>query len=1290
MSRRSPKVLCGGGGGTLVTPPDVLEDPPPPDPSVPEEHRTTHYYYGHEGKHTPLRLSTDTVGVRLSRRMSIAEAVGVADTSYRLEARVSERAVEEPDARVEWMTYRIAGNDAARTDAIQELRARPEVAAVHGVFKTRSSKQSLLTNRLYVSYPNDVPQDRILAQFERDDLVVESVRRYPGLGLTGYRVRHEPSTATLAEDATLQVANAYHEDPLTEQAAPTFAPLYDTATSATPNDPYWGADDDWSRWGLENDWCPEEGYIQVPSYDPDKWDPIVENLQWNLELMNVPDVWEELYGSNFENLPSLDNAPVAAVLDNGVLMDYYHEEYGHMGTVSPGLFDNDEYEYPYCGDPGPVLPNPHLFSMYGGGHEDLNANLWENPNPGAPFASGMSLGQSNDRYGWDFVGNDPTVYDEGDPIPFPDSHPWENFHAHGTFAAGQIGAAIDNGSGVAGIAHTQIMPVRYRVITDTYHPLGDNSDNLADVYFMGRAEDGVLYAAERGAEVIALMMAVETYCPGFHNAVRVARRLGALIVNPLGNDNKSIDSAPVFPAVLDETITVGGSTNPDVVSALDLLTRDGNGQVVDSPERRANYGWAGASSYGWSLDFVVPVLTAEYDPDPQEWGDIGEFPYEPNNSWIFGFYHRGLFSTWLHAYADNWCPPNAYEAYNHGHGNSAAMPQVAGIASLLLTEDEELSPADIRALLRWTAEDLVYTTDWNGIEGEEATPGRDRYTGYGRLDAKAAYDKLVGKQAETITRAITYQPSGEPVHWTRQQNILRIDQEGDLVIDGAILEYATLDPDPNAYGTDDWTVVNNQNEVVAHLPRYWSGDAPPTLYLAGEAQFLGDGSFDPPTSPAHAWVLDGSTVGYVDNNGNMNVSGRHLIAANPNPVGHYTVGPSGDYDYTGANGIQEAIDDVPERSVILVDEGVYDPIDFQYKEVVVRSMDYNDPAVVANTVINGIGHQNRCVNFYPSVGEEAALIGFTIRGGDADYGAGIFGHGSAENPGARARIMYNHIYWNYASALGGAISGHDGLIEGNFIGHSDPNLGNYNLFGGNIHYCNGIIRQNIVRNNSTSSAGHGAAFLLCHGVIEQNLIWGNEAGGTGGGIRGCQGVIRNNIIHGNHAPSGGGGIILSDAEVIENNTIHGNTVSSGAGGVQSSNAQVFRNNIIWANDGDQILTSATPTYSAIDTETDPGGSNNIGPWHSSQDPLYADDLGFASTSFQGSFRGFLHITSTSPCRFSGDPDTHEDTGNDRDFDNQFAPWVDPSWDETSSEPRDIGADEYPTPMEAYYWYQRWE
>jgi hypothetical protein len=73
-------------------------------------------------------------------------------------------------------------------------------------------------------------------------------------------------------------------------------------------------------------------------------------------------------------------------------------------------------------------------------------------------------------------------------------------------------------------------------------------------------------------------------------------------------------------------------------------------------------------------------------------------------------------------------------------GTSAASPMVAGVCALLKQADPDLTPNDIKNILRHTARDITTGTN---AHGEKAVPGPDLATGFGLVDAERAIETLL-------------------------------------------------------------------------------------------------------------------------------------------------------------------------------------------------------------------------------------------------------------------------------------------------------------------------------------------------------------------------------------------------------------------------------------------------------------------------------------------------------------------------------------------------------------------
>lgn len=132
---------------------------------------------------------------------------------------------------------------------------------------------------------------------------------------------------------------------------------------------------------------------------------------------------------------------------------------------------------------------------------------------------------------------------------------------HGTHIAGIIAALVGNDIGVAGLARgAQILPVR------VLDPAGFGSSS--DV------AQGVIFAADNGADVINLSLGSSEESSVLDFAVAYATRRGALVVAAAGN--VGAHGGPMHPAVDPWTVAVGAADRDDQV-----VSFSGQGPWVD-------------------------------------------------------------------------------------------------------------------------------------------------------------------------------------------------------------------------------------------------------------------------------------------------------------------------------------------------------------------------------------------------------------------------------------------------------------------------------------------------------------------------------------------------------------------------------------------------------------------------------------------------------------------------------------------------------------------------------------
>ena len=176
------------------------------------------------------------------------------------------------------------------------------------------------------------------------------------------------------------------------------------------------------------------------------------------------------------------------------------------------------------------------------GHPDLAANVWRNP--GENCAGCRTDGVDNDGNGyvddwrgWDFANDDNDPSDD---------------NGHGTHVAGTVGAAGDNGVGIAGVNWSaRLMALKF---------IGaDGSGTTAD------AIDALTYAADNGAAVTNNSYGGPDFSQAFADAVALAGARGSLVVAAAGNNGSSNDVTPQYPASFD---------SPNVVSVAATNNRD--------------------------------------------------------------------------------------------------------------------------------------------------------------------------------------------------------------------------------------------------------------------------------------------------------------------------------------------------------------------------------------------------------------------------------------------------------------------------------------------------------------------------------------------------------------------------------------------------------------------------------------------------------------------------------------------------------------------------------------------
>jgi serine protease len=264
------------------------------------------------------------------------------------------------------------------------------------------------------------------------------------------------------------------------------------------------------------------------------------------------------------------------------------------------------------------------------GHPDLEPRLMD----GYDFVSQVDNANDGD-------GRDPDPEDPGDD---PEG---ESSSFHGTHVAGILGAATNNGLGVAGVTwNTSILPLRV---------LGMEGGTDADVAQAIRYAVSLSNASGTVPEGPAKIINMSFGGPGFsqtvQDAVQDARAEGAILVAAAGNESTRL---AYYPASLDGVISV---------SAVDLNLQ------------KPTY-----SNFGSFVDVAAPGGDMSADLNGDGFGD-------------------GVLSTLGNDQREFF--------YRFYQGTSMAAPHVAGVLALMLAVNPNLTPTDIDQLLAGTHPDTT-------------------------------------------------------------------------------------------------------------------------------------------------------------------------------------------------------------------------------------------------------------------------------------------------------------------------------------------------------------------------------------------------------------------------------------------------------------------------------------------------------------------------------------------------------------------------------------------------------
>jgi len=710
-------------------------------------------------------------------------------------------------------------------------------------------------------------------------------------------------------------------------------------------------------------------------------------------------------------------------------------------------------------------------------HPDLSSNMWVNANE-IP-ENGLDddgNGFIDDIYGWDFCNDDYNPRDD---------------HFHGTHVAGTIGAVGNNNYGVVGVCwKVRIMALKFLSATGS----GAISDAI----------DAVYYATDNGARVLNNSWGGGGYSDLLHAAIEYAASSNVLFVAAAGNSGENADVYPHYPS---------SYGNENVLSVA----------ATDSSDELAGF-----SNYGaLTVDVAAPGVS--------------------------------ILSTYPVSHASG--PFHAIS------GTSMATPQVVGLAALLLSwndmsatnlkqavmdcveplpslEGKVLTEGRINVLKAVTSNISLaldraryFYNDWCEIVVNDATEGAVVV----RVQSASGDEEYISLAADSAnqgryTNRVWLTPSPTPVLGNGQLEVI----EGDtisatysnvalgLVLQREASVSVQLEIDvPVTYvilpSTSTHYVVEGLNNGNVHvdmvISNEYSGEAytfsatnewqAPSMLLSGYA--------------ARLWISGTNVYGTYDE---VRVD---VLKKGPAGTNYLALGGSDEWPYlswatAGSNAALVGMS-ATDGNTILASNGVYEISESVSlpKNVTMRSLAGPTSCVIQQTA------QDHCVQLTNS---GAALAGFTLRGGHAQYGGGIFA--------TRDGVVSNCVIRDNWGMYGGAVAATGSLLIVDCLLQSNTA---YLAAGVYLKNSAGIKDSELLDNCASRSGGGG--FLYDTSVMEDCLLRGNRADDFGGAGVICYATTRvtSCVIEFNVAGGVAGGVYMSDDCIVSNCIIRGNRVT---------------------------------------------------------------------------------------------------------------------------------------------------
>ena len=243
-------------------------------------------------------------------------------------------------------------------------------------------------------------------------------------------------------------------------------------------------------------------------------------------------------------------------------------------------------------------------------HPDLNGQVWTNPYDPADGVDNDGNGYKDDIHGWDFNGNNNTIYDGGNK---------GNLDDHGTHVSGTIGGKGGNGAGGVGVNWN------IRLISAKF--LGRNGGTTANAI---KAVDYITDLKTRhGLNIVATnnSWGGGGYSQGLKDAIERANAANILFIAAAGNggadgvgDNN--DTTPSYPASYD---------NPNIIAVA----------AITSSGAKASYSNYGATTVDIGAPGSGIVSTTAYNTYSNYSGTSMATPHVTGAAALYASAHPG-------------------------------------------------------------------------------------------------------------------------------------------------------------------------------------------------------------------------------------------------------------------------------------------------------------------------------------------------------------------------------------------------------------------------------------------------------------------------------------------------------------------------------------------------------------------------------------------------------------------------------------------------------------------------